>query len=76
MVGHRTIVFTPHTNEFWPPENVTITHYISLANAWKAKYTKTNILQYINTNTHEQFLSDAHQKTLKSNCMNKDGAES
>jgi hypothetical protein len=34
------------------------------------------ILQYIRTNTHEQFLSDAHQTTLKSNWMNKDGAES
>jgi hypothetical protein len=34
------------------------------------------ILQYISTNTHEQFISDVHQTTLKSNCMNKDGAES
>jgi hypothetical protein len=25
------------------------------------------ILQYISTNTHEQFLSDEHQTTLKSN---------
>jgi hypothetical protein len=31
------------------------------------------ILQYIRTNAYEQFLSDAHRTTLKSNLMNKDG---
>jgi hypothetical protein len=39
-------------------------------------YIMKYILQYISTNTHEQFLSDAHQMTLKSNWMNKDGAKS
>jgi hypothetical protein len=37
MVGQRTIAFSLHVNEFWPPENVNISHYISLANAWIAK---------------------------------------
>jgi hypothetical protein len=30
MVGHRTIVFILHANEFWPPEDVNITHYITI----------------------------------------------
>jgi hypothetical protein len=30
MVGHRTIAFILHANEFWAPENVNITHHITI----------------------------------------------
>jgi hypothetical protein len=76
MVGHGTIAFILHANGFWPPENVNITHYITIIKILicinNIIYIIKYILQDISTNRHEQFLSDEHQTTLKSNRMNKD----